>query len=310
MIDTGLVFTRFLHYSATLVLFGVALFPLYTYPRQKVGGIGGRSRMLATAWALLLVILVSGALWFASVATSMTDTGMSWETVRFVLTETTYGAVCLVRLATIAALACVLAIVTFRPPHWLDVLLAALSAFLAASLAGTGHTQVEEGPARLGHMFADGLHLVGAGAWLGGLVVLFYLTVKSLHPNSSESRRLEACNAAHRFSAMGYPAVATIVGSGLANSWFLVSPLINLIETAYGRILLVKVALFAVMVALAGVNRFFILPALASPAAATYRAINLRRLRLHILLEQCLGLAIILVVAFLGTMEPAINGSQ
>jgi putative copper resistance protein D len=310
MIDTGLVFTRFLHYSATLVLFGVALFPLYTYPRHELDGIGGSNRMLVTTWALSLVILVSGALWFASVATGMTDSEMSWETARFVLTETTYGAVCLVRLGTIAALACVLAIVTFRPAHLLDVLLAALSAFLAASLAGTGHTQVEEGPARLGHMFADGLHLVGAGAWLGGLVVLFYLTVKSLHPNSSESGRLKACNAAHRFSSMGYLAVATIVGSGLVNSWFLVSPLTNLIETEYGRLLLVKVALFAVMAGLAGVNRYFILPALTTPVAATCSVNSLRRLRLHILLEQCLGFAIILVVAFLGTMEPAISGSQ
>jgi putative copper resistance protein D len=310
MIDTGLVFTRFLHYSATLVLFGVALFPLYTYPRHKVDGIGGRNRMPATAWALVLVILVSGALWFVSVATSMTDTSMSWETSRFVLSETAYGAVCLVRLGTLAVLVCVLALLTVRPAHRLDLLFAALSAFLAASLAGTGHTQAEEGLSRLGHMLADALHLVGAGAWLGGLVVLFYLTATSLHPSSPDSRRLEACNAAHRFSAMGYLAVATIVGSGLVNSWFLVSPLTNLIETDYGRLLLLKVALFAVMVALAGVNRFFILPALASPAAATHSVINLRRLRLHILLEQCFGLAIILAVAFLGTMEPAISGSQ
>jgi copper resistance protein D len=310
MIDTGLVFARFLHYSASLVLFGVALFPLYTYPRNKIGGIGGRERMLATSWALLLVVVASGALWFDSVATSMTDTGMSWETARFVLTETTYGALCLVRFGTIAALVCMISLLTLRPAHLLDLLLAVLSAVLAASLAATGHTQVEEGPFRIGHMLADALHLIGAGAWLGGLVVLFYLIAKSLHPSSTDSRRFEACNAAHRFSAMGYLAVVTIVGSGLVNSWFLVSPLTNLIETEYGRLLLVKVALFAVMVGLAGVNRFFILPALTQPAAAACSAISLRRLRLQILLEQCFGLAIIMVVAFLGTMEPAISSSQ
>ena len=310
MIDTGLVFTRFLHYSATLVLFGVALFPLYTYPRQRAGGIGGRRRMLATAWGLSLVILVSGVLWFGSVATSMTDTSMSWETARFVLIETAYGAVCLVRLGTLAVLVCVLALLTVRPVHRLDLLFAALSAFLAASLAGTGHTQLEEGLSRLGHTLADALHLVGAGAWLGGLVFLFNLTATSLHPSSPDIRRLEAYNAAHRFSAMGYLAIATIVGSGLVNSWFLVSPLTNLIETDYGRLLLIKVAVFAVMVGLAGVNRFFIVPTLTNPASDASCDIGLQRLHLHILLEQCLGLAIILVVAFLGTMEPGISSSQ
>jgi copper resistance protein D len=68
-----------------------------------------------------------------------------------------------------------------------------------------------------------------------------------------------------------------------------------------------KVALFAVMVGLAGVNRFWIVPALGNSAPPDG---TLRRLRLHILLEQCLGLAIILVVALLGTMEPAISSMQ
>jgi putative copper resistance protein D len=310
MADTGLVFTRFLHYSATLLLLGVALFPLYTYPRSKVDGTAGRRRMPATSWTLLLVVVVSGALWFVSVATNMTDSEMSWETERFVLTETTFGSLCLVRLGTVAALACVLALLTFRPAHRLDFLCAALSAFLAASLAGTGHTQVGEGSSHLVHMLADALHLLGAGAWFGGLVGLLYLTAASLHPSSPESRRLEVFSAAHRFSAMGYLAVATIVGSGLVNSWFLVSPLTNLIETEYGRLLLVKVTLFAVMVGLAGVNRFWIVPELAGPALATVSAIGLRRLRLHILLEQCLGLAIVLIVALLGIIEPAIGSSQ
>ena len=109
---------------------------------------------------------------------------------------------------------------------------------------------------------------------------------------------------------MGYLAVTTILASGLVNSWFLVSPLTNLIETEYGRLLLIKVGLFAVMVGLAGVNRFFILPTLTNPVGIARSAISLRRLRLHILLEQGLGLAIVLLVAFLGTMEPAISGPQ
>lgn len=311
MIDTGLIFTRFLHYAATLVLFGVALSPLYTYRRHKIDGVGGRRCLLAASWALLLAILVSGALWFVCVAMSITDAGISWQTSRFVLTETTYGAICLMRLGTIAAICCVLVLLTLRPVYRLDVPLAALSAFLAASLAGTGHTQVEEGLARLGHMFADALHLVGAGAWLGGLVVLFCFTATSLHPSSTDSRQIEACNAAHRFSRMGYAAVATIIGSGLINSWFLVGSFANLISTPYGQLLLIKLALFFAMLGFAGFNRFFIVPVLLNPTALAYRKRRgLNRLRLHILAEQGLGFAIILLVSLLGMMEPAINSPQ
>lgn len=310
MTDAGLVFARFFHYSASLVLFGVALFPLYTYPRSRVDSVGGCRRMVATCWALSVVILVSGAFWFASVAVSMADTDISWETARFVLAETSYGTLCLLRLGSMVGIVLLLALVTLRPGYRGDLPLVALSAVLVGSLAGTGHAQVEEGASRLLHMLADALHLLGAGAWLGGLVGLLYLTAASLRPNSPESAQLEAFNAAHRFSGAGYVAVATIVASGLVNSWFLVSPLANLIETEYGRLLLVKVALFAVMVGLAGLNRFWIVPDLAKPAVAGVSPVGLRRLRLHIVLEECFGLAILLLVAFLGTIEPAISAAQ
>ncbi len=31
MLEAGLIVSRFLHYTATLILFGISLFPLYTY---------------------------------------------------------------------------------------------------------------------------------------------------------------------------------------------------------------------------------------------------------------------------------------
>src|SRR6266700_1259161 len=61
-----------------------------------------------------------------------------------------------------------------------------------------------------------------------------------------------------RFSSMGYVAVATLVGSGLVNSWFLVGSVSNLLKTLYGQILLGKLALFAAMLALATANRFWL----------------------------------------------------
>lgn len=78
-------------------------------------------RMPATSSVLSLVVIVSGGLWFVSVATNMTDSEMSWETARFVLTETTFGALCLARLGTIAVLVSVLALLTVRPGHRLDL---------------------------------------------------------------------------------------------------------------------------------------------------------------------------------------------
>lgn len=61
---------------------------------------------------------------------------------------------------------------------------------------------------------------------------------------------------------MGYIAVATLIGSGLVNSWFLVGTVSGLLETPYGQFLMAKLVLFAGMLALAVSNRFWIFPSL------------------------------------------------
>ena len=34
MIEAGLILARFVHYAAAMALFGVSLFPLYSYPSR------------------------------------------------------------------------------------------------------------------------------------------------------------------------------------------------------------------------------------------------------------------------------------
>ena len=63
---------------------------------------------------------------------------------------------------------------------------------------------------------------------------------------------------------MGYAAVTTLVGSGLVNAWVLVGSPERLITTQYGQLLLVKVCLFAGMLALAAQNRFRLVPVVIS----------------------------------------------
>lgn len=171
-----------------------------------------------------------------------------------------------------------------------------------------GHTQFSQGIDRIVHTIADGLHLVAAGAWLGGLVALFVLVAKS--PGTvSPAVDIEARRAALRFSGMGYAAVATLVGSGSINSWFLVGSFTNLISTSYGQLLLVKLFLFAGMLALAALNRFIIVPKLTKANKFGERAVGSTSLHRHVLGGQAFGLFIILVASTLATMEPAVNSS-
>ena len=79
--------------------------------------------------------------------------------------------------------------------------------------------------------------------------------------------------------------------------------MLMLAETPYGRTLIAKLALFAMMPPLAGANRFRLAPALAAVGKAA-TATPLRMLRLSIGLELAAGVTLLALVAVLGTLPP------
>ena len=114
-----------------------------------------------------------------------------------------------------------------------------------------------------------------------------------------------AAAAAGRFSTLGILAVGVLLVSGTINAAFLLGGLHSLISTAYGRLLLLKVVLFAAMVSLAGVNRQRLLPRLADHVGPDQGSRTVQQLVRSALAEIAIGFAIILVVGVLGIMAPA-----
>jgi putative copper resistance protein D len=147
-------------------------------------------------------------------------------------------------------------------------------------------------------------HLTAAGLWLGGLAPLGILLRRAVRPDGAAYVPL-ARTALPHFSQAGYVAVALIALTGTVNSIMLVGSVDALVTTPYGRLLMVKIALFLAMVGLALINRFRLAPRLAGPDAAV---VPLRTLYRSVLAEQVLGIAILAVVAVLGTWSPANMG--
>jgi putative copper resistance protein D len=163
--------------------------------------------------------------------------------------------------------------------------------------AWTGHAGATPGVAGEFPLAADALHLLAAGAWLGGLPPLAML-LAAAWPGKEPRWATVTAIAVRRFSLLGVISVSTLLASGIVNSWYEVGTLNNLFATSYGRLVLVKIALFAAMVGLASVNRFYLTPRLASAGIV-------RRLCQTSLAETALGFAAIVVVGFLGAMAPA-----
>ena len=156
---------------------------------------------------------------------------------------------------------------------------------------------------------SDAAHLLAAGAWLGGLVPLGHILLLQGRERGRSAPRRDLNEILLPFSSMGYVAVATLVGSGLVNSWFLIGNICGLFTTPYGLLLIVKLGLFAGMLALAVSNSFWIVPSLTkartdNPNGSTAWT---ARLRNHVLGEQFLGFMVLVIVSVLGTMQPAVG---
>ncbi|HUE19084.1 MAG TPA: CopD family protein, partial [Stellaceae bacterium] len=117
-----------------------------------------------------------------------------------------------------------------------------------------------------------------------------------------------ARRAAQRFSALGIAAVGALLATGIINATYLVGSLAGFFGTDYGRLLLLKIALFALLVGIATFNREVLTPRLhLNPRGSKQREAStaLRNLRNNSVLEAGLGLAVLAIVALLGTLVPA-----
>ena len=97
------------------------------------------------------------------------------------------------------------------------------------------------------------VHLLAAAAWIGGLVWLVWLA-----RCDDAACRLEA----RRVSSVALASVIAIFLSGLLQTVFFLDTPGDLIGSGYGRLVLAKMAGFAILVALGAYNRFGLLPQL------------------------------------------------
>lgn len=304
--EGALIALRFGQYLGVATLFGASLFGLYALPRSGTAAAASLvwpRRLLLAAATLTIAAAAAGVVVQTAVMAGSVTEALKPESLRFVALDTGIGRGALLRVLTGALALSVLLVL--RPGRRLWMLVSALGLLAAASLGWMGHGAATEGSGRLWHLVSDVLHSLAACIWIGALAAFLAL----LWPRHGRSPELQA--ATHRalegFSGLGSALVAVLVVTGLVNSWFLVglSRLESLWTTPYGQLLLAKLIVFGAMLALAAANRFRLTPRLrqalegaGTPAAAV------AALRRSLVLETGAGLAVLALVAWLGTLAP------
>ena len=295
MIEAAILVARLLQYAAAAVLFGSSLFLAYALPAEGPAARGWARPLLACAAVVLAGSSACAIAAQASLFAGSWSAGLTHEAIGAVVSSMDFGKAAVVRVAAALLALGLLAVLPRSRAAWLAVAGAGLIA--AASLAWMGHAAADEGPAATAHRVADAIHALAGAAWIGALVALLALA-------GERNRGLTLHRALLRFSAIGPVLVAAIVLTGLVNAWVLVGPgnVGALPSTAYGRVLLAKLALFAAMLLLAANNRWRLTPRLERlPAAAG-------ALRSSVALEALAGFAVLAAVAWLGTLPPPALG--
>ncbi len=174
------------------------------------------------------------------------------------------------------------------------------AAFLALAPALGGHASAQPPVALL---FAlDVAHVLAMSAWIGGLVVLLTVLPAATRRLQGPDRTRLLAVALARFSAIALGCVVVLLITGTIQSIEHIGSWGALVDTGFGRAVLIKVALLAVLTGLGAVNRRRVVPALrrlaqggSAPGAAGH------------LLRRTLRAEVVLVVAVLGVTSALVS---
>ena len=269
----ALALTRWFHEIALMALFGSAALQALLRLNLTWGGL-----RQSAAWVAL-----TGALaWFVLAAIQMAG-GLDDHLLWLALTQSLFGQIFMARVVLLLLLWLGL----WR--KWRESLLAGLSGGALVLISVTSHA-AEASPAHFTAIgvVSDGLHFLMGGFWIGGLAVL-----ASLYGRGNPAFG----PAIARFAQWGMIAVTLLILTGMLNAATILLGSPGHVAALYVAVLGAKLVLVAIMVGLALVNHFRLLPRLSERGRSEKLAGNIR-------MEFTLGLVVVALAAVLALLPP------
>ncbi|MFI5231642.1 MAG: copper resistance protein CopC [Gemmatimonadales bacterium] len=165
--------------------------------------------------------------------------------------------------------------------------LALVFAAAAVAVSGAGGHSAAIHP--LWNVPAKSIHLLAASAWIGGLLWLL---------SSPREDGATFVRAAARISTVALCAVLMVALSGVVQTLLILPSPLDVVRSAYGAVVLAKVAGLLMLVAFGAQNRFRIMPAMARDAAAG------AQLQASVRREMAVMAAVVLLAGLLAFVPP------
>jgi putative copper export protein/mono/diheme cytochrome c family protein len=278
---------RGVHLAALISLFGTLLFLATVLP--SVGGDVSATRVALQRLARTSAVscMVVGGLWLTMETAAIADADsvmMTLHALPVVMLRTQFGHWLLVRGVLLLA-----TLVAMRRGSTIAIFLAGAALTVQPLL---GHAGAIGGSLGIGLMTSEALHMLAAGAWLGGLLPL-YIAIGTLR----DEQAAVACN---NFTPIGLSAVLVLAGTALVQTAEFMGGMPGLFGTAYGHIALVKLGAFVVLLALAALNRFVFTHRMIEAISINDR----RHMRYSVATEAIIGTLVVITAGLLASQTP------
>jgi copper transport protein len=290
------IFARVLDYVGVGLFLGGCVFVAMLWP---AGANDWRTRrLLGIGWFLGATGTVAALVFLAAWSTQLP---LSWAVIQQLLTVQT-GRVWIAK-----ALLWVLAMVVLadllqrretaaRSLSW-RVGAAAVGLGLLRMSGLTGHAQ--DAPQRTLTEVAALLHLTGICAWFGGLAVLLLGVLPRRKPE-------ELATVIPRYSRLALTSVILITAAGVTLAWQLLRSPSVLFTTGYGRLLLIKLAVFVVILGVAQLSKRWVTRRLDFAVVLRGDKATVRPFVYSVATETVLVVAVLVAASLLVTANPSV----
>lgn len=290
------IFARVIDYLGVGLFVGGCLFVAILWP----AGAGDRRtrRLLGVGWFLGLAGTVAALLFQALWATGQPLSLAAVEQLLTVQTGRIWAAKALLWVLGLVVLADLLQRRenAARSAAW-RVGAVAVGLGLLRMSGLTGHAQ--DAPQRTLTEVAALVHLAGICAWFGGLAMLLLCLLPRRKPD-------ELATVVPKYSRLALTSVVLIVLAGTALAWQLLGSPSLLLTTAYGRLLLVKLAVFAVILGVAQLSKRWVTRRLDFAVVLRGDSATVRPFVYSVAAETVLVIAVLVAASLLVTANPRV----
>jgi putative copper export protein/methionine-rich copper-binding protein CopC len=262
-----------------------------------------RATGIGLAFAVLLAVAVLARLYAQSLAVHGAGEALSWTSFSAILARTTWGLGWMLQAAAVSVVLAGFLVARRRArTHAGWALAAAGVVALAFTPALAGHAVAVPGNPALA-ILADGLHVVGAGGWLGSLLAVLLVGIPAALRLDAEARGAAVAALVNAFSPTALFFAALVTVTGVVSATFHLGSVADLWRSDYGRVLLLKVGVLALVFGTGAYNWLRVRPALGDARGAS-------RLRRSAGAELAVGAAVLLVTAVLVATPPPMDAER